>query len=997
MPAIQSIGLASDGALKQDTIDKLKSADEKAQIEPIQRRITETKEQNTQLSTLLVSLAGVKGAQNPLSKDIEYQKVSTRNIGDSVNPVVSSGVSPQSIKISVKKLATKDIIESNNFKTRDDILSEQNTTFSISVNNIAYDIDIVGSEDATKEKLATKFKDLPTLISEATSSRVTGSILETGGDKPFKLIIQSRDVGKKNEIFIGTKIKGSKAIDDKIFLETIYKKDDLTINEIVIFTKISNTKTVGKRIDFKGDFPFNFNSSDLFINNIDIFSNTKKTITQSLDKLVITGEDARNEDLVLNGINIFDTADFSELKSKNKINTLAFPLRLPIKSLVINDVDILDTLEKTNITTPILQDSAVQGDYSHNALIINGVSIFNTGDATSISTVSDLASAINNKVDSTNITAELTDLGRGNFRIKLINDVQGDDIDISSSNPIDLAKFRLYTGRTKGNNDVYIENKFKLLDFINEKTSETKVVAEEDENGYLYLHNEAKGQRIRIKSQDDTFLKEIGVEKGTYRDSIPQVISSLDDLVIAINKKSDDHNLIASIKDSKLVLEQTKFGENIEIKGDVDFLTKLKLIAQIIEPDKGRLISTKEDLIEAINSSSSLTSVEASIDKDKITLLSTKNDTDISIGGSGTSLTLLGLSEGITNAINGEIFEGTSTLLDRINEQTEETNVKAFLDDDNKISLLNLNGGSIALDGDEDQLNTLGLSIDSSIKLKNENNNKDLFEKLGLSKAENKLQNAEDSIFKYNGVDIIRDSNKVSDIIQGIDFILEKVDSDTSFTQINIERDKEVISKSFFDFVTAYNSFIRKVSDLTKFEQNETDATKSEAGVFQGKNTITSLPFKLSSILGKIIPSADISSLISLGITLGRDGTLSYKEDEIKNKIKTEFQEVEDLFRGHSKTLSTGKEENVDGIFKLLNDKIKDLTIGDKSTLEVFKTSIEQETDRLSDSLKRTQETLDKRYEQLQQSFIANDAAIGRANNRFAALKTQIAYETAKN
>ena len=996
MPAIQSIGLASDGALDEKTITKLKEVDEKAQIEPINTKITETKEQNTELSTLLVSIAGMKGAQNPLYDELEYLKVSTNTIGDSVNPIVSAGVNPQNIRIGVKQLAKEDIIQSNSFKTKEDVMSEQDTSMSISMDGRTYEINIKGSTNLKEGEVATKLSDLPSLILEATSSKINGSIIDTGGDTPYTLILKSRDVGKNNAILVGTISKSSRIINEFTLKETIFKEGDVLINGVDIFGKISSTTHTGIAIDNVGNLPFQFNPGDFKINGVDVFKSTVNTSTTSSGSVILSSTTATDGDFKLNNIDIFATSGLAETKSSRKLDSLSFPLSIELNTLSLNGFDIFDSVKPTVIKTAIVKDASAEGTYKHNNLMINGVSIFSNEEDTEIDSVDSLVDAINLKTADTSVVASVVQDASGNKRIELINEINGDNIDINTNDPLQLAKMRLSKGITLGSTSISIENKNALIETINLKKQISGVEALEVD-GYLVLRSTTTNGRISLKATDTSFINQVGLKGETYTKSLPINLKSLDDVVSFVNKKTDNHNIVASIKEDKLYLENIKLGEELDIAGNQDFLSKLKLSISTIKPQKGKLVSSIQDIVDSINSSISTTNVQASEDNKKLVLKTTKTATDITISGKSQALSLIGLSETLVSAIDGEIISDTKEVVERINEQSAKTNVQALIDSLGRITLLNTLGENILFTGDENKLNTVSFFIDDSVVLDNISSKKDLLEKLGISKSSQKLQNAQNSIFNYNGVDITRSTNNIDDIIAGVEFQFKKVDTENGLTSISISRDKETITESFFEFVTAYNSFIRKIVDLTKFTYDEDSPEDSEAGAFQGKTTISSLPSQLSGILGTILPDTGINSLISLGIDFTRDGTLSYEEEAIKNKINGNFKDVENLFRGYTKTSLTGVDTQIDGIFTRFNKKINDLTKGNDSVLETFKSSIEQETSRLKKTLKKTQETIDNRYEQLKKSFIANDAAIGKITNNFASLKKQIEYETASN
>jgi len=1000
MAAVQSIGLGSDGALSQDTIDKLKKADESAQINPIQRRITNAKKKNTELSTLLVAIAGVKGAQNPLSEDLSYKKVKTNVSGSSVEAVVSPGVSPQNIKIRVKDLATQDIIQSTSFKLKDSVLSKKNGSIGFLMGNNSFTIKIIGSEEATKEKPATKLEDIPALLAEFTNGKIIGSILNTGGDNPFRLILKSKKPGALNTIFIGTSINTNIAINESKFKNQIFFNADFTINGTPIFTEKTNTSYIGKAINFTVNFPKDFQEDSLKINGKDIFGNLSKTSITSL-KAINPIAEVIQSDLTLNGVSVFDTSLFTQALSSKTLESIKFPIELDKKSFLINGIDVFTNVISTTVNSGIIKNQSIRDTYSNGDLIINGVNIFDKDGISDVSKVSDVVNAINRKTDDNNIEAVSIELDDNNFIIKLTNTVNGDSIDITSSNLIKLAKFRLYQGSTKGSDKVILASKIIMLDTINKKMENSNITAKVNGNGSLIIEGKTKDVNIKIEGTSKEFLDLFGFESKLYDRPVPISIKSLDDVVLHINKKLNETNISASNIDGKLSLSNQIIGSSIIINGTDDFLEKIALKKGVISPRAFKKITNKDELVNAINERKDDTNVKAEINKDnELILIAEKPNLDIKIEGKSPDLRAMGLEDSLTLSVDGQKLTTRQDLLDSINSHTEVSKVSAIVQDD-KLILRNTSGGNIVISGSKDKLDLVGIKADKSIRVEDVRANGVLLSYLKITDKDSRLQKAQNSKFEYNGVDIIRNNNTIEDMRAGIVFNLKNTDTASTSTKIAISRDKNYVVKSFFDFITSYNALIRKISDSTKFVRDEKNIDKSKIGVFQGESTISNLPNQLSTILGKILPGKKgeipINSLISLGIDFARDGTLTYVELEIENKINSNIEDVEKLFRGYDKTLNTGKTERIKGIFQLLNDKINDLTKGKKSTLESFKQSIEQETGRLEDTLSKTQKTIDARYEQMKQSFIASDSAISKFTNSFASLKTSMEYETARN
>ena len=81
---------------------------------------------------------------------------------------------------------------------------------------------------------------------------------------------------------------------------------------------------------------------------------------------------------------------------------------------------------------------------------------------------------------------------------------------------------------------------------------------------------------------------------------------------------------------------------------------------------------------------------------------------------------------------------------------------------------------------------------------------------------DNRVQEAKNSEFTYNGVEITRSSNDVDDLLIGATFHLQNKGE----TTIDIKQDKDSINQAVTDFVSGYNSLVSKIQDLTKYNKD---------------------------------------------------------------------------------------------------------------------------------------------------------------------------------
>lgn len=112
--SLSSLGFGS-GVLTQDTIDKLKEAEQKARIDPYTKKIEENTTKQKDLTEIKTKLLSFQTAVSSLADATVFAK---RKVVGSIsdNPpaslTVNSGVALQSMNINVTQLAQKDVYQS---------------------------------------------------------------------------------------------------------------------------------------------------------------------------------------------------------------------------------------------------------------------------------------------------------------------------------------------------------------------------------------------------------------------------------------------------------------------------------------------------------------------------------------------------------------------------------------------------------------------------------------------------------------------------------------------------------------------------------------------------------------------------------------------------------------------------------------------------------------------------------------------------------------------
>ncbi|PDW15033.1 flagellar filament capping protein FliD [Helicobacter pylori] len=198
--SLSSLGLGSK-VLNYDVIDKLKDADEKALIAPLDKKMEQNVEKQKALVEIKTLLSALKGPVKTLSDYSTYISRKSNVTGDALSAGVGAGVPIQDIKVDVQNLAQGDINELGaKFSSRDDIFSQVDTTLKFYTQNKDYAVDI---------KAGMTLGDVAQSITDATNGEVMGIVMKTGGNDPYQLMVNTKNTGEDNRIYFGSHLQST--------------------------------------------------------------------------------------------------------------------------------------------------------------------------------------------------------------------------------------------------------------------------------------------------------------------------------------------------------------------------------------------------------------------------------------------------------------------------------------------------------------------------------------------------------------------------------------------------------------------------------------------------------------------------------------------------------------------------------------------------------------------------------------------------------------------
>lgn len=197
---LSSLGLGSK-VLNHDIIDKLRKADEATHINPIDKKIEQNVEKQTELVAITSALRDLKSSTSKLGDYSTYLGRSSQVIGDALKATISAGVPTQDIKIDIDSVATSDINEiGSKYESRDSVFSQKDSVLKFSHKGQDYRIEI---------KAGMELAQVAQLITDTTKGEVMGIVMKTGGSNPYQLMINSKDTGESSRVYFGSTASGS--------------------------------------------------------------------------------------------------------------------------------------------------------------------------------------------------------------------------------------------------------------------------------------------------------------------------------------------------------------------------------------------------------------------------------------------------------------------------------------------------------------------------------------------------------------------------------------------------------------------------------------------------------------------------------------------------------------------------------------------------------------------------------------------------------------------
>src|SRR5690606_28099877 len=227
------------------------------------------------------------------------------------------------------------------------------------------------------------------------------------------------------------------------------------------------------------------------------------------------------------------------------------------------------------------------------------------------------------------------------------------------------------------------------------------------------------------------------------------------------------------------------------------------------------------------------------------------------------------------------------------------------------------------------------------------------------------LQSAQDAVFKIEGLEIVRSSNKIDDVIEGVTFTLQGEGE----TVIDIKRDEAAVLDAVRKFVEQYNSTMSFIQSRS-----------SDGGVLQGDTLLMRIAFQLRSDITARVDGADsaYNQLAAVGISIDRHGTMTLNEAKLREALADAPEAVQKLFAA------------TDGVTARLESRFQAWLQAGDGLLAARQKMFGDRMKAIDDSIEQMERRLEIREQNLMRQFIALEEVMAAFHTQAMWLEGQI-------
>ena len=256
-----------------------------------------------------------------------------------------------------------------------------------------------------------------------------------------------------------------------------------------------------------------------------------------------------------------------------------------------------------------------------------------------------------------------------------------------------------------------------------------------------------------------------------------------------------------------------------------------------------------------------------------------------------------------------------------------------------------------------------------------------------LGFKDSKTTKGQSAKFTLDGIEMERNSNTPTDVVDGVTLNFKKADASKTIT-LGLTNDTDKELSAVKDFVSQYNSVMSFLSE--KMDVGDPSKSDNTTGALAGDSTLISLQSKLQSTVlgGKSVNGVSASTL---GLSVDRNGTLSLDETKFKAQLAKNPNAVKDFFfvdtSSKYSTEKTGTGYTAD--FKAVIDRYTSTKSGSEGVISLRKSSYQNEIKDYNKQIERITEQIATKRARYVTMFTNLDTAIGNLQSQFSYFQSQ--------
>ena len=176
----------------------------------------------------------------------------------------------------------------------------------------------------------------------------------------------------------------------------------------------------------------------------------------------------------------------------------------------------------------------------------------------------------------------------------------------------------------------------------------------------------------------------------------------------------------------------------------------------------------------------------------------------------------------------------------------------------------------------------------------------------------NPLSTATDAQLTFEGIRVIRPSNVIDDLVDGV--TLELRGASTRDVQLTVEPDREAVTDSLIQFVFYYNELMREINiltrtdravvdEITNYTQEERETALERLGLLQGDLILNRIRSTLQTIMMNAYPTdagSELTLLAQMGISTNASGPGGgFDASRLRGYLEMNPRELESILRTH--------------------------------------------------------------------------------------------------